>query len=649
MPTSAVRAGVDIGGTFTDLAIVQNGVLRVHKVSSTPARPQDGLLSGLADLVPAGEAIDLVHGSTVATNAFLERKGARTAYLGTAGFEETPFLRRQNRRSLYDLAPQEPPPVIGRKDVRAVTERLAADGTVLRALSRAAARRIAQEVATAGYRSAAVCLLFSFRSPCHEDILASELEAAGVEAHRSSEVLPRPGEFERASATLLNAYLSPLVRAYLTDLVERLRPRTFSMMKSSGGRLSAAAASRMGLHTILSGPAGGVVGAMQAAAPQDRLLTFDMGGTSTDVALVDGRPRLARDYMIEGWPVGVPVLDIHTIGAGGGSLARVDRGGSLRVGPGSAGADPGPACYGRGEELTVTDAHVVLGQIPPGRFLGGRMQLYPERAVRAAEKLGALLKLDARAVAAGVLAVVRSNMQRALRAVSVARGYDPADFTLVSFGGAGGLHTFFLAGELGVRRVLVPRWPGALSALGMLASDEIAEAERAVTDRDELDELFAELATRNERELGRTPIHERWVGLAYVGRGDEIVVPWTNWASAVAEFHARHQRERGTSDQAEPVVLRSAQVRSTLAGTPVPYPVLPAAAPGTPAPIAGTARATLGAVEEEVPIFDKAGLQAGMVLDGPAMLCDETATTLVPAGWRLTVGPHGHLLGERSA
>ena len=325
MPTSEVRAGVDIGGTFTDLAIVQNGSLRVHKVSSTPARPQDGLLSGLADIVPAGAALDLVHGSTVATNAFLERKGARTAYLGTAGFEEAPFLRRQNRPSLYDLSPHASPPILARADVRPVPERLAADGTILRPLSRATARRIAKEIATAGYRSAAVCLLFSFRSSCHEDILATALEEAGVEAHRSSEVLPRPGEFERASATLLNAYLSPLVRAYLSDLVERLAPRSFSMMKSSGGRLSAQVASRMGLHTILSGPAGGVVGAMEAAAGYDarvRLITFDMGGTSTDVSLVDGRPRLARDYAIEGWPVGVPVLDIHTIGAGGGSLAR---------------------------------------------------------------------------------------------------------------------------------------------------------------------------------------------------------------------------------------------------------------------------------------------------------------------------------------
>ena len=647
-----VRAAVDIGGTFTDLAIVQNGSLRVHKVSSTPARPQDGLLSGLADIVPAGAALDLVHGSTVATNAFLERKGARTAYLGTAGFEETPFLRRQNRPSLYDLSPHASPPILARADVRPVPERLAADGTTLRPLSRAAARRIAKEIATAGYRSAAVCLLFSFRSSCHEDILATALEEAGVEAHRSSEVLPRPGEFERASATLLNAYLSPLVRAYLTDLVERLAPRSFSMMKSSGGRLSAQVASRMGLHTILSGPAGGVVGAMEAASGYDarvRLITFDMGGTSTDVSLVDGRPRLARDYAIEGWPVGVPVLDIHTIGAGGGSLARVDRGGSLRVGPGSAGADPGPACYGRGEELTVTDAHVVLGQIPPERFLGGRMRLHPERAVRAAERLGARLSMDARAVAQGVLAVVRSNMQRALRAVSVARGHDPADFTLVSFGGAGGLHAFFLAADLGVRRVLVPRWPGALSALGMLASDQIAEAEHAVTDPAALAALFAELLARNESELGTAgAAYERTVALAYVGRSEELVVPWTTWDEAVACFHAEHQRQRGTSDLAEPVVLRAAQVRSVVAGASVPYPLLEVAPPGTPAPAHGSARATLEHDERDVPVYDKPSLRSGMVLSGPAMLYDETATTLVPSGWRLTVGPHGHLLGERS-
>jgi N-methylhydantoinase A len=694
------RLGVDIGGTFTDLALLDGASLRIHKVPSTPECPQRAVVDGAAELAP-GHGLDVVHGSTVATNAFLERKGARTAFLATAGFEDIPFLGRQSRPALYALGCAPPRPVIAAGDVFGVAERVTAAGERLAALREAAARRIARRVASAGHRSAAICLLFSFLAPDHERLLGRLLAEAGVEAHLSSDVLPRAGEFERASATILNAYLSPLVRRYLEDLERRLAPRSFAVMRSSGGCLSAATAARMGLASILSGPAGGVVGAIQAGGVRGRprLITFDMGGTSTDVSLVDGRPQLSRDYRIDGWPLGIPVLDIRTIGAGGGSLACVDRGGCLRVGPESAGADPGPACYGRERgsgrrelagAVTVTDAHVVLGHVQPDRFLGGRMALDPDLSWRAAKAFGRRLSLGPRAAAAGVLAVVRSNMQRAVRAVSVARGHDPADFTLVSFGGAGGLHAFFLARALSIGKVLVPRHPGALSALGMLGADHVAECERSAGRALArgvarcargagvaalLEPGFGELAAAARAQLAGTPgapaVIECEVGLRYVGRSEEIQVPWTDrggWTGAQARFHALHRRLHGTADTAEPLELVSLHVRAVRPGRPLRYPRLTAGqgerAGGSPG---GRVKSGVGAArvdtvraaiepgdaappdrgEALVPVLDRARLGAGMRVAGPAVLIDETATTLIPAGFVASVDACGNLLGER--
>jgi N-methylhydantoinase A len=681
-----LRFGIDIGGTFTDFALLDSGKLSVFKVPSTPRRPQDAVFTGLECLAGRRTDLSIIHGSTVATNAFLERRGARTVFLGTKGFEEIPYLARQSRPALYDLKPVKPPAVLGPTDRMGVPERVGPDGAIRKRLTRTAAQKLASAVAAGGYESAAVCLLFSYLASGHEQMLVEALREKGVEAYGSAEVLARAGEFERASATILNAYLSPLVRTYLTDLVERLAPQSFAFMKSSGGCLSAAAAGRMGLHTLLSGPAGGLTGALQAAG-EPSLITFDMGGTSTDVALVEGKPQLDRDYTIDGWPVGVPMLDIRTIGAGGGSIARVDRAGSLRVGPASAGADPGPACYGRGEEFTVTDAHVVLGHIAPERFLSGRMGLDPDRSMRAAEKLGSRLGLSIQDVASGVLTVVRSNMERAIRSVSIARGHDPTQFALVPFGGAGGLHAFSLAKSLKVPRVIVPRYPGALSALGMLGADRIADAELGLTrmllsvslkapeptlavplasgskglTSAEAEGIFKTLEKKNLAELGLggpsvrlhgqepatqpAAVHERFLSLTSLNRSGEIAVHWGRPEEMLAAFHAAHKKQHGVEYLNDPVEVLSLKVKTILAGEPVEYPTLATGGNASEA-IVGRIRATFETELLSVPLYDRKGMLAGMVIPGPAVVMDETATTLVPQDVVVEVDRVGNLIGR---
>lgn len=586
--------GVDTGGTFTDFVFVDGRSLRTHKVLSTPDDPSRAVLQGLREL--GALDADVVHGSTVATNAFLERKGARLTLVTTRGFEDLLEIGRQERGSLYDLEWERPEPLIPRSRRIGVTERMDARGRVVIPLDRAALRRLRAT-------NVAVCFLHSYANPAHEREAGRILRGATL----SSDVLPEYREYERLSTTVLNAYVSPVVGRYVGTLRRSLN--SLRILASDGGAVTPESAIRRAAQTLLSGPAGGVIAAQ--ALGFGKVIAFDMGGTSTDVCLIDGAARVTKEGSIGGSPLRVPHFEIHTVGAGGGSIARTDDGGALRVGPESAGAAPGPICYGRGGTLpTVTDANLVLGRIDPARFLGGRMALS-----------GVSM---ARSFAEGVIEVANANMERALRRVSIERGYDPADFWLVAFGGAGPLHACALSGRLGMKGVVVPRWPGLLSALGMVLADPAVEKSRTVLGRP-IDWRALEREALSEVS-GRI---ERFVEARYEGQSYELRLPVGGRRGSLgpgaAGFHEAHRRAFGFSRPA-PVEIVNAVVRVTERR---PKPSLPAPARG--------GRRWTGSV-------DRSDLGAGDRVRGPAVISEDNATCWVERGWTARVDSHGNII-----
>src|SRR6266849_4883012 len=483
------RIAIDTGGTFTDCVWIDaTNRLRMLKVFSTPADPSQAIVEALHKIGHEGELI-ILHGTTVGTNTLLERKGARVALVTTAGFEDAIEIGRQARPKLYDFFFDRVEPLVP-ADLRfGVDERIGSDGEVLRTPSQQDLRALADKLRQKHPEAVAISLLFSFADPQHERAVASALERLGVPLSVSHRILPEFREYERASTVVVNAYLQPVVQRYLENLNRRAqggcdRNASIFVMQSSGGITALSSAVREPVRTVLSGPAGGVVGAAYLARRSGlgRIISFDMGGTSTDVALVDGEARASSQSEIAGLSVGVPMLDIHTVGAGGGSITRFDSAGALRVGPESAGADPGPICYGRGTQPTVTDANLILGRLQPTRFLGGDFTLDLERTRAITQEWlkqqGSHMTLEQFAV--GVIRVVNAVMEKAIRVVSIERGYDPREFTLVAFGGAGGLHACELADALSIPHVIVPALPGALSALGILVSDVVKDYSRTV-------------------------------------------------------------------------------------------------------------------------------------------------------------------------
>lgn len=567
-----MRIGVDTGGTFTDFVRVDRDGLTTHKVRSTPDDPSRAILEGLRALGGA-DAGDVVHGSTVATNAVLERRGARVALVATAGFEDVIHIGRQTRPELYNIFVKPRTPLVDRALVFGIRERLDAGGLVVTPLDAADLDAVVARVKASGAEIAAVCLLHSYANPLHENLVAAALRAAGVAVCTSFEVLPEYREFERWSTTVVNAYVTPLMDRYLARLESSLgRAARLSVMQSNGGSISAGAARAQAVRTVLSGPAAGVVGAraVAAAAGFQNVISFDMGGTSTDVSLLDDQVRTTTDGRVGEFPVRVPIIDIHTVGAGGGSIAAIDSGGALRVGPESAGAEPGPACYGKGTHLTVTDANLLVGRLDADKFFGGRMTLDVERARAAAEPLAAALKVSVRSLAEGVIRVANANMERAIRVVSVERGYDPRDFALLAFGGAGGMHACEIADALDMRTVIVPRQAGVLSALGMLMADVTKDYTASVLMR--ADELSArELAARyaplveagrrdlaNEGLTGSKAVCSKWIDVRYVGQSYEISLPFTPGYRAA--FDRLHGKTYGYANPARPVEVVNIRV-----------------------------------------------------------------------------------------
>ncbi len=633
-----MRIGVDAGGTFTDFIVLyDDGRLETFKMRSNPRAPAEVILAGIERAAGKIKA-EVVHGSTVATNALLERKGAKTAFVTTEGFEDLIEIGRQNRAELYNLMPAPRRLLVARDMCFGVKERVHFDGSIARKPSAAEWKRVAARLKKSGAKSVAVCFLHAYQNSANERAAAKALAQAGVYLCTSHEISPEIREYERGSTTVVNAYVGPLMESYLGQLERSPQGRRIAIMQSNGGFLSARDARKHAVRTVLSGPAGGLVGALETARASGftRVLGFDMGGTSTDVSLVDGIARHTTEASVDGYPIRVPMLDIHTVGAGGGSIARVDAGGLLRVGPESAGADPGPACYGTGNEATVTDAHVVLGRIGAEQLLGGAMTIDAERAAAAVGLIAARLKIDLAAAAAGILRVANANMERAIRVVSVERGHDPRDFALVAFGGCGGLHACEIAQELGIRTVIVPEYAGALSALGMLMADAVRDYAAGVLGRNDIEKMFAALERSARGESHRAEI-ERTADLRYRGQSYELNVPWNNGDPATL-FHREHEKIYGYSNPGRDVEIVTIRVR---ARTVVEKPKLTrsgAARAGKPEP----RRIWIGGWKT-VDTWQRASL-TNRSKKGPALVLDYGSTTLVPAAWKFRVDPAGNLL-----
>jgi N-methylhydantoinase A len=648
--------GIDTGGTFTDCVYRTGGRVEVFKTRSTPDDPSRAILQAIAQICQqtGAEELKIRHGTTVATNALLERKGARVAFVTTAGFEDTLAIGRQARPSLYDWNVHRPPPLAARDLCFGVEERVGPDGTTVRALNRTALRELRQRIAQSGAESIAVSLLFSFANPEHERSIASALNTLNLPISLSHQILPEFREYERAATVTLNAYLTPRLASYVGGLERSLSRRgaQLSIMQSSGGILSAQAAAREPVRTILSGPAGGVTGALSIArrAGVERLLTFDMGGTSTDVALLEtGRePPTTIEGQVSGLPVRVPMLDIHTAGAGGGSLAWMDAAGALQVGPQSAGSDPGPACYGGGKKATVTDANLLLGRLHPDHFLGGAMRLDQQRARVALESLrdGAGFATT-EALAEGIVRVANARMEAALRQVSVERGYNPRSFTLLAFGGAGPLHACALASALGIRQVLVPAVPGALSALGILDADlrrEFSRTVMALPGSSQITRVFAELeaeARDTFRDEGVVPLLTRAADLRYQGQGFELRVDWGR--DVVRKFHALHEQSYGYADPGRTVEIVTLRILA-LARTRKPRQAAatPRRGDGGQACIAAHRIFEDGRWRRGT-LYNRARLRPGDLFAGPAVIVELSATTYLPSGWIAEVDEFSNL------
>ncbi|MBL8162164.1 MAG: hydantoinase/oxoprolinase family protein, partial [Anaerolineae bacterium] len=602
------------------------------------------------------------HGSTVATNAILERKGARTALITTQGFRDLLFIGRQNRPELYALQPVLPPPLIPRSWCYEVPERLEHTGAVLTPLDLTALDRVLDAVAAEGIEAVAVCLLYSYVNPAHEVAIRERILARGLlgeaQIALSCEVLPEFREYERASTVALDAYVRPVMSRYLTRLEQELPPSvTLRIMKSDGGVVSAGRARQQAVQTALSGPAAGVIGAFHIArlAGYDQIITLDIGGTSTDVALCPGAALRRPEAEIDGLPLRIRLLDIETIGAGGGSIARLDAGGALRVGPESAGSTPGPICYGRGgAQITVSDANAVLGRLDAAHFLGGTMRLDTEAARDAVTALAGQMRLETPAAARGIIDIANANIDRALRRVSVARGHDPRDFTLVAFGGAGPLHACEVAERLEIPRVLVPRYPGVLCAFGLLVADVVLDSSRSVLGLYTLDTeawlrgLLAEMLDAVRADLLREQVaaadmrFSPLVDMRYQGQAYELTVPLDDDASTTLadRFHAAHARAYGHAmpERAVEVVnLRLQAVGLT------EKPLLHAEDDSR-----SVAATPMQVREDGMALYEREALPPGARFDGPALAFQFDSTVFIAPGWSARVDGYRNLILEHN-
>lgn len=654
--------GVDTGGTFTDFVWFDGKHLRIHKVLSTPQAPEQAILQGIDELhlhaAIAAQELVIIHGSTVATNAALEGKGVRTVFVTNSGFKDMLTIGRQTRPQLYHLQPELVEPPVPSELCLEVDCRLEASGERLRPLSAASLAQLQADIERLQPEAVAINLLYSFLSDADEkriEVALRESFSESLFVTRSSFVLPEYKEYERGIATWLNAYLGPLVQRYLKRLQQSVAPAPLGVMQSSGGTIDAEQASQRAVNLLLSGPAGGLAAAqfMGQQCGTEQLLTFDMGGTSTDVALIDGGLRLTNEGRIGPYPVAVPMVDMHTIGAGGGSIASIDAGGLLQVGPQSAGARPGPACYGLGgKQPTVTDANAVLGRLRPKHFLGGQMSLDVAAAQRAVNTIAEPLGLTLEAAAQGIIDLANEHMVRALRVMSVQRGYDPKTFELCCFGGAGGLHVCALADTLGMTRAMVPVHGGVLSALGMLVAPRERQLSKSHVgsfsdvSHNDLHQWLQELGIAGAQQLQAEGAaiesieYDYSVDVRYQGQSYTLNVPFVSIEQATEAYHSAHEQRYGHR-LSMAVELVNVRVRAYVGNG--DSLTLQALLEGEASPCEYAELPDL----ELIPVYRREVLPAQFEQHGPLLICEQVSTTLVAKGWKITVDKVGTLRLQR--
>ncbi len=650
-----MRIAIDTGGTFTDCVYLDAGRLRVLKLRSTPSNPATAVVHALR-VIGHPRHLEVRHGTTVGTNTILERKGARVAFVTTIGFEDTIAIGRQARPRLYDLFSPGPACLVPEALRFGINERVTAEADLLHEPDQSELDQLAQRIAATDAESIAISTLFSFLHPQNELLIEAALRNLDLPISTSHRILPEFREYERASTVVTNAYLMPIMQTYLLSVEQQITTEftgsRVHVMQSSGGIISAATAAAEPVRTILSGPAGGVIAAQKIATATGfpRLIGLDMGGTSTDVFLIDSTQaglQLRSESHISGLPISVPMLDVHTVGAGGGSLALFDSGGLLRVGPESAGSDPGPICFGFGEKPTVTDANLLLGRLDDQRFVGGTVALNTDRAREAFwQHKGSLSNVQE--FAAGILRVVESNMERAIRFVSVERGLDPRDFALLAFGGGGPLHACALARSLRISKVIIPAIPGALSAMGILLADTTRELSRTVmlpgSMLHDLKQNFEALQEHVPAEFAseKSLILERSVDLRYKGQGYELNVPYN--ADSADEFHDLHERHFGFADRNRAIEIVNLRVRIRIPAEPFTFPAKqPQQGNGSQA-LGGTKQIYFDGNWFAATTYDRDLLQPGDSIDGPALIGEYTSTTVLPPDCSLEVDRIGNLI-----
>ena len=649
--------GIDTGGTFTDFILYRDGSLVTHKVLSTPKAPELAILQGIKELGLSDSDLTIVHGSTVATNAVLEGKGVSTAYITNHGLGDVLSIGRQTRRELYNLQPEKISPPVAKEYCLETGGRLSATGEVIEPLNQQKLDVLVEQLKKLSPKAVAINLLFSYLDDDAEKQIA-EVIPEGIFVSRSSEVLAEYKEYERGIATWLNSYVGPLVQGYLQRLQNALPNASIAVMQSAGGTIAAELAGQQAVHMLLSGPAGGLAAAkyMGDITSQQRLLTFDMGGTSTDVAMIDGELQLSNEGEIAGYPVAIPMVDMHTIGAGGGSIASIDAGGLLQVGPESAGADPGPACYGNANDVknmaaTVTDANLVLGRLRADAFLGGGMKLDVNAAQQAINPIADKLKLSIEDAAAGIISIANEHMAHALRVMSVQRGINPRELSLVSFGGAGGLHVCALADALTIEKAMVPRYAGVLSALGMLVAPRARELSKTFNSllsklsNDEIQQRFALLYQQGLSELKEEGVVEKDIvaeyslDCRYRGQSYFLNVKWLDTQIAADDFQKLHAKRYGHQLELD-VELVNLRVSLKSKATEIRLPEI------EEKKVAAKENniARLYGIEKDVPIFNRDDLVSGEKINGPALITETVSTTYLAPGWACEVDKSACLL-----
>jgi len=656
--TQTQTIGVDTGGTFTDFAFLAGSQIRILKIPSTRLNPADAVASGLdsLDLPPC----ELIHGSTVATNALIERRGANTALVTTAGFEDLIEIGRQDRPQLYDLAVRKTPPLVSPALRFGITDRVTSEGEVLASPGRRELNLLIAKLKKKKAESVALCLLFSFINPANEQLVAEHLRSHGYNVSVSSELLPEFREYERLSTTSINGYTSPVLECHVDSLLRNKKIESLSIMISNGGSLPAREVKSAAVHTILSGPAGGVTAARRIAdvAGYKRIITFDMGGTSTDVCLSTGEMPFASSFNYAGLPIKVPVIDINTVGAGGGSIAHLDAGGALHVGPQSAGSDPGPACYGKGKAVTLTDANLALGRLPSAGLLGGEMPLDFEAAQTALENLALQANMKSDELAEGIVEVADSSVEQAIRLISVERGYDPREFMLVAFGGAGPIHAASIMERLEIGAVLIPPNPGVFSACGLLFADTVRDYSQTVFQSTSglrggyFFYLLEPLKRKADSDLARMGLSIDEVeylmsaDMRYMGQSFELNVRMQKGLEKA--FHREHEHEYGYSDPGRPVEIVTVRLRTIVRSIKkrMRRRTMRMGMPSESA-FVGMQKMCRKREWHETKLVDRAALLPGNVVPGPAIICEYSSTTVVPPECECRMDGYSNLIIER--